>query len=1631
MSFLRLNIFLILLLILCWAGKVLAVPDGAGNDIFMTNVGVGTTSPQGAMVVTNGNVGIGTWVPGMILDVVGSARATAFSGNGAALTGVTSNGWTAGTGVVYSTTGSNNIGIGTTTPQGGLVVTNGNVGIGTWAPNRQLSIVQSGSFASLGLTRTGQREYDLLVGNSQAASFEVYDNSGGGSRLLIDSNGNVGIGTTAPQGALTVMNGNVGIGTWAPAGALVVMNGNVGIGTAPQGPLHVTTSAVEALRIQSTGPNVSLNGYDSGGLTEFLESAGGAIYIGGNSPQPIYLRNNNYNIRLAIAYGSGNVGIGPGVSTSSNVFSVAGNVGIGTVSSSAFFHNSAPSGGMIVEGDVGIGTVTPQGGLVVTNGNVGIGTWAPGGALIVQNGNVGIGTNTPQTGLAVTNGGVGIGTWTTSAGTGLSVMNGNVGIGTIAQNALSIYTPGGQGLTLKGPSGESFSIFDDSGGGSYYYGINPGTSNNQPITFWNASNGSTTALAIGNNGGNNNYISIYNNDVYAGFQTTNGEPITFQPYGAGNVGIGTWAAFNVLTVVGNVGIGTGINSAYVSSTAPTGGMIVEGNVGIGTTTPQAKLAIVGGNVGIGTWSAAGGNLIINGGGNVGIGSAWPGQMLDVQGSMRVTGLTVTGQTPVAGYVLTATDNNGDTSWSPNTAGGGWTTTGSNTYTSASSANVGIGTATPQAALVVTDGNVGIGTWSTVNTLDLNGNAAVGSYAGINAAPAQGLIVSGSLGIGTFAPSGILQVGSYATGNGIRPTYTGSIVIPANGTFSPSTPVNTGIEFIGNTVGSGSGIRMVTDDLLNGSVPLLIQSRNNSTSWTNVMSIGANNAGNVGIGTFGALSTLVVSGNEAIGSAYVANTAPANGLIVQGNVGVGTITPQAGFVVTNGNVGIGTWTAAGGALMVQGGNVGIGTWNTLAPLDLASSAGNQLVLSFGGLSQHLTFNQSSTSVFSIANSGSLIFTMNGASNYFNFATVPSAGNALDRFKIDSAGNVGVGSWNSNNLQNTFDVVGNIGIGTGQSSSFLQTSAPNGGMIVQGNVGIGSVNPGQMLDVTGTVRMIGLTVSGQTPVAGYVLTATDNNGDATWSPNPAGGGWTQVGSNTYTTALSSNVGIGTTTPQGGLVVINGDVGIGTFVPNAILDIGPNTSITEDVGVAGSRAMFGYDANGPGINGNLAINAGTGEGIEFYVGGTNGTFLSGTEAEYISSVGNIGLGTTTPQGGLVVTNGNVGIGTWAPAAALVVMNGNVGVGTSTASYPLQVTSASGTSAYFSSTASSNGGILINNGTTGQQSNVQFADAGTTKYTIGKQTDNSFFMNDASLSRDFFRYTTGSNVVLQPVSGNVGVGSTNPGQLLDVNGSIRVTSTNPLYFGSDNTASIQASAATSGDMRFLTNNNEYMRVTSVGTVGVGTSTPNALLDVRGNIYFGPTSNGTGGNQQRLTSDGSGASLRFQSPSNIIIQPNSGAGKTTFSATNVCEDGSNFCVGSSNVGIGTWISSNLLSVAGGGIGVGATISSAYVALASAPAGGIIAEGNVGIGTTNPQAALVITRGNVGIGTWTAAGGNLIINGGGNVGIGSAWPQAELDLGTSSTPLAMPGIKSTTGTRYLCINTNGVVISSASACSGT
>ena len=92
------------------------------------------------------------------------------------------------------------------------------------------------------------------------------------------------------------------------------------------------------------------------------------------------------------------------------------------------------------------------------------------------------------------------------------------------------------------------------------------------------------------------------------------------------------------------------------------------------------------------------------------------------------------------------------------------------------------------------GSAGIGTATPKSAVDINGNMSLGAYAGVTAAPANGAIISGQVGIGTNAPniSAALDVTSTTTGF-LPPRMTGAqmlaISTPAIGLIVLNTTTN--------------------------------------------------------------------------------------------------------------------------------------------------------------------------------------------------------------------------------------------------------------------------------------------------------------------------------------------------------------------------------------------------------------------------------------------------------------------------------------------------------------------------------------------------------------------------------------------------------------------------------------------------------------------------------------------------------------------------------------------------------------------------------------------------------------------------------------------------------------------------
>ena len=311
-------------------------------------------------------------------------------------------------------------------------------------------------------------------------------------------------------------------------------------------------------------------------------------------------------------------------------------------------------------------------------------------------------------------------------------------------------------------------------------------------------------------------------------------------------------------------------------------------------------------------------------------------------------------------------------------------------------------------------------------------------------------------------------------------------------------------------------------------------------------------------------------------------------------------------------------------------------------------------------------------------------------------------------------------------------------------FITTSPPKGGMIVEGNVGIGSVAPAGSLDVspTGTICFGSSCKTSWAGISNY------------WS---LAGGTGNVGINTTNT-----VGIGTTSGVGaGLVVMNGNVGIGTWAPAGALDIKTGRNVLVESGNVGIGTILpagtldvegGTSAGGNGTN--IQIYAQSGGGG---IGGSGGNIILMPGSRSITGAnGGIGIGTTFAGGGgagaLAVMSGNVGIGTWVPGSALNVV-GNVGFGSVAPAGSLEVIP-TGTICFGSSCKTSWASF----------SNYWSLAGGTGN--VGINTTNTVGIGT----------TSGVGAGLVVMNGNVGIGTWVPnGALVVMNGSVGIGEVTP----------------------------------------------------------------------------------------------------------------------------------------------------------------------------------------------------------------------------------------------------------------
>ena len=913
----------------------------------------------------------------------------------------------------------------------------------------------------------------------------------------------------------------------------------------------------------------------------------------------------------------------------------------------------------------------------------------------------------------------------------------------------------------------------------------------------------------------------------------------------------------------------------------------------------------------------------------------------------------------------------------------------------------------------------------------SGNVAMGVYnwsqfgAGFNTYPGVPLDVYG--GAGSFS-------------NVSDANQTGTIRIMQN---AANWAANGGLEFKTGTNIAGAGHRIVTTELVSSSgiAPLIFQYRANTPVWSNAMVIhnGTTTPGFVGIGTMApafnlhvyqvsntspATLTVQMSNTQQSSQLYLSNASgtttqlylngpnlssdgPVNSATLRNNAGdlrlaaKGT-TPYIYLQTSSSNVGINTTTATQ-SLDVSGyARIGSGSADT-ARLILGRAPGATNFDYASMIESVSTFatNYQSTLRFythgtaSTAADPTLAMTINptqqvgiGIAPGYKFHVDNGANNGINA--VVQASTIVAGNTTSMILgkalttNNSATLVWNH-VGEGLATNYLGLGYYGGDnklcVAASGNVGIGTTNPQNTLHVSGRTRLVAASET-------YALAV---------SYSEASGGRYYIGAtNSATPDLVFS-------PIGGSesvrITNGGEVGIGTNNPASLLTVYGDNSQGGCIAVTGPT-----DTTAGHVYKGYAVPSGN-TGLRAYLGlsqtntGTSNIFLWGNQNTIGATISmstnqyQFWNQTQTSQFMTILSSGNVGIGTNNPGYLLDVWNGGIrsycSVNGAPTSGIYSTNANSGLNAYATmGLVTDTGGCYLF-----KNSSTRTLDGGVKTATL-RNDDGDLRLAAAS---------TSPYIYLQASSGNVGIGTVTPGNLLHVSGgrtrlvassetyalgvSYSEASTGLYYIGATNSATPDLVFSQVGG-------SERMRITDGGNVGIGVNNPGVPLQVNTTntgstpgfaLYYPALPTTAGGNSVGAFVGTAAVASR----SGYIQFQNYGA-----DASNVFNvglfGGVQMSISTAGVGIGT------TSIGGGQ----AKLWSANdVTLTTGNYAGDVAAQIMAVGTTNPLKRLALmydTTNNIGLvqamiaGTGTSP---LILNAaGGNVGIGYITPQSTLHV---------------------------------------
>ncbi len=472
----------------------------------------------------------------------------------------------------------------------------------------------------------------MNLGGHGGFTFSVNDTPGATStpKMVIASDGKVGIGTTTPSAQLTIQGAN-GVASPDPSAptALAVYGGagSSFFGSPGKGSdiILIAGEGGSSSGFGGIGGSVLISAGDGGEGT--TEGVGGSVTIQAgdfgnvNSGGHIYLTPGTEELTgdkgtVFVTQGHLAVATSSSFTLSDATFYVAGNAAIGTG-----FNTTPPTNGLLVQGNVGIGTTTVSqklhvDGNVVISGTTTASCFTTDGTTCITGAGSGSGT--------VNSGTSGQFAYYASSGdavSGSSLLttdSGNIGIGTSTPSAK---------LTVAGTSlftgNATFGAFASFNGDAIY---NANVYLNSGLYDGSVSPG-LAGYVLQSTGTSTEWVATSSLNIDGGGTVTAGTEGQVAYYDAdGNTISGTSSLF--IASDGKIGIGTSTPSEKLHVE---GNATITGTIGIGTSTPQASLHVIGDTIISGTTTT---NIL-------GIGTTTPSAPLTVDGYALITGgLTV-------------------------------------------------------------------------------------------------------------------------------------------------------------------------------------------------------------------------------------------------------------------------------------------------------------------------------------------------------------------------------------------------------------------------------------------------------------------------------------------------------------------------------------------------------------------------------------------------------------------------------------------------------------------------------------------------------------------------------------------------------------------------------------------------------------------------------------------------------------------------------------------------------------------------------------------------------------------------------------------------------------------------------